>query len=92
MLRAAIVQARSRRSTAPGLPVLVLKEARRHITCVTVQRRLRKCTHLHQEMDLTVQANLPTPGKVDAAKAGCGHESSNQEGRHVVLLSLLSAT
>src|SRR4051794_32290734 len=24
-------------------------------------------------MDLTVRSNLPAPGEVDAAKAGCGH-------------------
>ena len=36
---------------------------------------------MHQEADPRVRANLPTPGKVDTAKAGCGHESGNQEGR-----------
>jgi hypothetical protein len=32
-------------------------------------------------VDQRVQANLPTPGKVETAKAGCGHENGNQEGR-----------
>jgi hypothetical protein len=36
---------------------------------------------LHQEMDSRVHSNLPSPGKVETARAGCGHESGNEEGR-----------
>jgi hypothetical protein len=34
----------------------------------------------HQEADLSFRANLPTPGKVETAKAGCGHKSGQPRG------------
>jgi len=36
---------------------------------------------LHQEADLSVRTNLPTPGKVETARAGCDHASGNYKGR-----------
>ena len=43
--------------------------------------RVASAVREHPEADRSVRANLPTPGKVETAKAGCGHESGNQEGR-----------
>jgi hypothetical protein len=36
--------------------------------------------HQHQEAELD-PLQPASPGKVDAAKAGCGHKRGNQEGR-----------
>ena len=34
----------------------------------------------HQETDPRVRANLPTPGKVDTARAGCGPKRATKKG------------
>jgi hypothetical protein len=65
----------------PGIVLLDVTHVRSHFSkCAAI------AVHEHQEADLRIRANLPTPGKVETAKAGCGHESGNQEGRIAVVL------